>query len=172
MNVDRLLGIAVGMLSALVVAVLLMSQAAPSEIGPDRAAAAYMLDLVNDVREAEGLAPLAPAPDIARVAERWSEQMASDQDMRHNPHFAEEICCWQLATENVAWSEPHRLWRPGDPVRRITDELHEALLASPSHRANLLDATVDQVGIGIYVDRDGNVWITQNFRRSAQTASG
>jgi len=165
-NVDRLLGIAVGMLSALVLAVVLMSQAAPSEVGPDRAAAVYMLDLVNEVRQAEGLAPLTPAADIAQVAERWSEQMASDHDMRHNPHFADEICCWQIATENVAWSEPHRLWWPGDPVRRITDELHEALLSSPSHRANLLDAAVDQVGIGIYVDREGNVWITQNFRRS------
>lgn len=169
-NLDRLLGLAVGMLSVLVVGVILMTQAAPSEVGPDRAAAAYMLELVNEVRATEGLAPLEPAADITVVAERWSAQMADDQDMRHNPDFADEICCWLLATENVAWSEPHRIWRPGDPVRRITDELHEALLSSPSHRENLLDASVDQVGIGIHVDRDGNVWITQNFRRATQTA--
>ncbi|GEM_PF-5736732 len=166
MSFDRILAYAVGALSAVLVVALLMTQAAPKEVGVDRAAAAYMLDLVNDVRVTEGLQPLEPAEDIAEVAERWSAEMAADQRMRHNPSFADEICCWQLTTENVAWSEPHRIWRPGDPVRLITDELHEALLQSPGHRANLLDASVDQVGIGIHVDADGNVWITQNFRRS------
>jgi uncharacterized protein YkwD len=163
---DRVLAYAVGVLSAVLVITILTTQGAPQQVGPDRTAAAYMLDLVNEVRLAEGLAPLEAANDIAEVAERWSAEMANDRYMRHNPAFAEEICCWQLATENVAWSEPHRLWRPGDPVLRITDELHAALLDSPSHRDNLLDASVDQVGIGVYVDRDGNVWITQNFRRS------
>lgn len=166
MSFDRFLAYAVGALSAVLVFALLTTQAAPNEVGANRVAADHMLELVNEVRTAEGLLPLEPAEDIAEVAERWSAEMAADQDMRHNPTFADEICCWQLATENVAWSEPHRLWRPGDPVLRITDELHEALLNSPGHRANLLDDGVDQIGIGVYVDDDGNVWITQNFRRS------
>lgn len=166
MSFDRFLAYSVGALSAVLVFALLTTQAAPNEVGANRVAADHMLELVNEVRAAEGLLPLDPADDIAEVAERWSAAMAADQDMRHNPSFAEEICCWQLTTENVAWSEPHRLWRPGDPVLRITDELHEALLNSPGHRANLLDDAVDQIGIGVYVDGDGNVWITQNFRRS------
>lgn len=94
--------------------------------------------------------------------------MAASRDMRHNPDFANEICCWRVTTENVAWSEPHRLWRPGDPVLRITDELHEALMGSPGHRANVLDDGVNEVGIGVYVDAEGNVWITQNFRGSVR----
>ena len=166
MSFDRFLAYAVGALSAVLVFALLTTQAAPNEVGANRVAADHMLELVNEVRAAEGLLPLESADDIAEVAERWSAAMAADQDMRHNPSFADEICCWQLATENVAWSEPHRLWRPGDPVLRITDELHEALLNSPGHRANLLDDAVDQIGIGVYVDGEGNVWITQNFRRS------
>ncbi len=166
MSFDRFLAYAVGALSAVLVFALLTTQAAPSEVGSNRVAADHMLDLVNEVRAGEGLLPLEPAEDIAQVAERWSAEMAADRDMRHNPTFAEEICCWQITTENVAWSEPHRLWRPGDPVLRITDELHEALLNSPGHRANLLDDGVDQIGIGVFVDEDGNVWITQNFRRS------
>jgi serralysin len=163
---DRFLAYAVGALSAVLVFALLTTQAAPNQVGANRVAADHMLELVNEVRAVEGLLPLESADDIAEVAERWSAVMAADQDMRHNPTFAEEICCWQTATENVAWSEPHRLWRPGDPVLRITDELHEALLNSPGHRANLLDDAVDQIGIGVHVDDDGNVWITQNFRRS------
>lgn len=166
MTFDRALAYLVGALSAVLVFAALTTQAAPSEVGHDRAAAAHMVTQVNEVRAAEGLAPLRRADDIDAVAERWSAQMAQDRDMRHNPSFAEEICCWLQATENVAWSEPHRLWRPGDPVQRITDELHVALLHSPGHRANLLDPAVDEVGIGVYVDPGGSVWITQNFRRS------
>lgn len=165
MTFDRFLAYLVGALSAVLVVVLLTSQAAPSEVGANRIAADHMLEQVNEVRADEGLAPLRSADDVTEVAERWSATMAADQHMRHNPAFAEEICCWGLATENVAWSEPHRLWRPGDPVERITDELHIALLNSPGHRANLLDADVDEIGIGVYVDAQGSVWITQNFRR-------
>jgi serralysin len=170
-SLDRFLAYLVGALSAVLVFAVLTTQAAPNEVGANRAAAAHMLEKVNEVRSAEGLHPLESAEDIAEVAERWSAAMAADQDMRHNPTFADEICCWSVTTENVAWSEPHRLWRPGDPVIRITDELHEALLSSPGHRANLLDTNVDQIGIGIHVDDRGNVWITQNFRGTAPAIS-
>ncbi len=170
MTLERGLSIAVGALSLAIVLTLLTTHAAPNGVGPDREAAAYMVELVNEVRVEEGLAPLRAAEDIAEVAERWSATMAERRDMRHNPRFGEEICCWQVATENVAWSEPHRVGRPGDPVLRITDEPPAALLDSPGHRANLLDPGVDEVGIGVHVDRDGNVWITQNFRRSRGTA--
>ncbi len=167
MTFDRALAYLVGVLSVVVVMAVLTTQAAPSQVGPDRAAAEHMLVQVNSVRADEGLPPLRAAEDVTHVAERWSATMAADQRMRHNPAFAEQMCCWQTATENVAWSEPHRLWRPGDPVVRITDELHIALLNSPGHRANLLDANVDEIGIGVHVDTEGSVWITQNFRRYA-----
>lgn len=172
MTFDRALAYAVGALSAILVMALLTTQAAPSEVGAHESAASHMLQRVNEVRLDEGLAPLRRAPDVAEVAARWSATMADDQHMRHNPAFADEICCWRVATENVAWSEPHHLWRPGDPVLRITDELHAALLESPGHRANLLDAGVDEIGIGVYVDDDGSVWITQNFRRFVPDGDG
>lgn len=165
MSFDRLLGYLVAGVGVLLLLGLATTQAGPSTVGPDRAAAAHMLERVNEARAEHDLPPLQPADDLARVAERWSARMAQDRHMRHNPSYGDQMCCWTVATENVAWSEPHRVWRPGDPVVRITDELHEALLQSPGHRANLLDDDVDQIGIGIHVDDDGNVWITQNFRR-------
>lgn len=163
----RVLSIAtVGLTTVLVVA-LLLGNAAPTGRGPDRAAAAAMVQLVNEARAEHDLAPLTPADDVALVAESWSASMAATGELEHNPSFAEEICCWSTVTENVAWSEPHRVWRPGDRVGRVVAELHEALLDSPGHRANLLDPVVDQLGIGVYVHTDGSVWITQNFRRAS-----
>jgi uncharacterized protein YkwD len=161
---DRaLVVLVVGLAGALLLA-LGIAAAGPTTRGPDLAAATFMLELVNADRAENGLAPLAPAEDVAAVARAWSAQMAGGAGLEHNPAYADEICCWSVVTENVAWSEPHRFWRPGDPVARVTRELQAALLASPGHRANLLDPGVDQVGIGVHVDADGAVWITQNFR--------
>ena len=162
---DRWLAIAVVGLAVALALALAITRAPPTDRGIDRGAAAFMLELINDERAAHGLPALTAARDVAEIAERWSIAMADVRSLDHNPHYGEQFCCWEVAAENVAWSEPHRIWRPGDPVERITEELHVALLDSPGHRVNLLDPQVDQIGIGIYVDPGGSVWITQNFRR-------
>ncbi len=44
------------------------------------------------------------------------------------------------------------------------DEVHEGLLASPGHRANLLHATVTHVGIGVARETDGaGLLVTEVF---------
>jgi uncharacterized protein YkwD len=147
---------------------LLVTQAGPSTFGRDLEAARLMHQLVDDARAEQGLPPLSPAADVADVAHDWSQQMATTRILEHNPDASDQICCWSAVAENIAWADPPRLWRPGDPVARVTRELHQGLLASPGHRANLLDPQLDQLGIGIHVDRDGSVWITQLFRRAAE----
>lgn len=154
-------GLAVCLMYALIV-----NPSTPGPVGPERHAAAMMLGWVNEERIVNGLAPLAHADDIAAVAEAWSAEMAAMATMEHNPSFGDQLCCWELVTENVAYGEAYRVWLPGDPVERLTLELHEGLLDSPGHRANLLDPKVDQIGIGVHLDAEGTVWITQNFRRS------
>jgi uncharacterized protein YkwD len=158
-------GLVVGLAVAVVLA-LLVTQAGPAEAGRDDGAAQLMHDLVDTARADHGLGPLAHAGDLADVAHAWSVTMATTRIFEHNPDAGAQLCCWTTVAENIAWSDPPRLWRPGDPVEQVTDELHEALLDSPGHRANILDPSVDQLGIGIHVDRDGSVWITQLFRRS------
>jgi hypothetical protein len=54
------------------------------------------------------------------------------------------------------------------PGAQVVEELHHELLHSPGHRRNLLAAEVDEIGIGIHVEPNGDVWITQNFRASAR----
>lgn len=144
---------------------LLANPPTPGPEGHHRDAAAVMLGWVNDERQRHELATLAPAEDVALVAERWSATMADRRLMEHNPQFGEQVCCWSTVTENVAYGEAYGVWMPGDPIERVLRELHEGLLASPGHRANLLDPEVDQIGIGVHLDGDGTMWITQNFRR-------
>jgi uncharacterized protein YkwD len=145
---------------------LLVNPATPGPVGAHRDAAALMLTWVNEERLGADLGPLESADDIAIVAEAWSAEMASMVTMEHNPSFGDQLCCWETVTENVAYGQAYRVWLPGDPIERMTRELHEGLLASPGHRANLLDPSVDQIGIGIHLDAEGTMWITQNFRRS------
>jgi uncharacterized protein YkwD len=163
----RTLSILVTGLATAVLIAFTFTPAAPSTVGRDHEAAAAMVTMVNDVRAAEGLAPLAHADDVADVAAAWSRTMAETGEFDHNPDFPEQICCWSQVTENVAWSDPPVSRLTGDPVGTTVEELHEALLDSPGHRVNILDDLATEIGIGVHVDRDGAVWITQNFRAAA-----
>ncbi len=165
---ERLLALVAVGLTIVLAFSLAVTRAAPATHGPDRTAAAHMLELINAERSRDGLASLDTADDIAQTAEAWSQRMATENHLRHNPDYAADICCWSRITENVAFSDPHRMWRPGDPVLRITDELHDVLMASDDHRVNILDEHVSEVGIGVHVHDDGSVWVTQNFRHPAR----
>jgi uncharacterized protein YkwD len=166
-HLTRPLLVLVGGLAVVLALTLLLTTGASATRGPDRAAAENMLTWVNEERALHGLPPFAGAPDVALVAERWSADMALRRELEHNPRYAEQLCCWELVAENVAFSDPYATWRPGDPVERVTEELHLALLDSPSHRENLLHPDLDEIGIGVHVHDDGSVWITQNFRAAA-----
>jgi uncharacterized protein YkwD len=40
-------------------------------------------------------------------------------------------------------------------------------MASPGHRANILDGKFTRTGVGVAVDADGTVYVTQVFLRPA-----
>jgi uncharacterized protein YkwD len=166
-RLERTLGLLAGGLGIAILLTLAITYAPPAVAGANRDAAARMVSLVNEARAEHDLPALTSANDVADVAESWSAVMATDDHLRHNPDYGAQICCWSRLTENVAFSDPYRLWRPGDPVELIVDELHDRLLESPGHRVNILDPFVDEIGIGVHVSDDGSIWITQNFRQRA-----
>ena len=85
-----------------------------------------------------------------RYARSHSRAMAARGDLYHTSNFS-VICCWSAIAENIGY---------GGSV----PTLHRAFMASPPHRANLLNRRLRQVGIGIVVE--GNrLWITEVFRR-------
>lgn len=164
----RLLSIGVAGLLGAVLTAFALSPSTPDVPGRHAQAESYMYGLVDEARAGQGLGPLARATDVAEVAADWSAEMAETREFEHNPDHPDQICCWSKVTENVAWADPPRTRLTGDPVASVVEELHLALLDSPGHRRNLLDTEVNQIGIGIHVDSDGSVWITQNFRAAAQ----
>jgi uncharacterized protein YkwD len=125
-------------------------------------AAQEFVDRLNAERASRGLRALTVAGDLAGVARSWSSRMASDDHLRHNPNLRNEACCWTRLTENVGTASGG-----SGHVNRV----HEAFMASSTHRANILDATVDQVGVGVVVTDDGKTWVTQVFRRTTSSAA-
>ncbi|MCU1676737.1 MAG: SCP-like extracellular [Frankiales bacterium] len=113
--------------------------------------------MINADRRAHGLRPLRVVSALTRVARAWSGAMANDGDISHNPRLTKQIGSWRAIGENVG---------VGADIR----QLHLALMASPSHRANLLSRTYTEVGIGV-VRRNGRLYVTEDFRRPSVSTS-
>lgn len=111
----------------------------------------------NAERAAHGLPALSAQSSLVATARSWSSAMAGRSTLSHNPDLASQVSGWQAVGENVG---------RGPSV----DAIHAALMASPSHRANILDPRWSQIGIGVVV-QDGTVWVTQVFRQPAGTSS-
>lgn len=113
-------------------------------------AEAQFTELVNSERAAHGSARLPVAGDLVDVARRHAERMAAEGRLYHNPNLGSEVQNWQTVGENVG---------TGPSV----EEIHQAFMASGSHRGVILDGTFTQVGIGVAIKGD-TIWVAQVFR--------
>jgi hypothetical protein len=113
--------------------------------------AQFVADM-NAARQANGLAPYSVASDLTAVARNHSAQMASSQTLYHNPSLTSQVQNWQAVGENVG---------EGPTV----SDIHNAFMQSPEHRANILDHDFTQVGVGVSVDKNGIIWVTEDFRQ-------
>jgi len=122
--------------------------------GRDTAGSARLLQLVNDERGAAGLAPLAVRREIDDVAWGHSEAMAQAGDIWHNDAYFTAETRRRLGARAL-----------GENVARnaTVEDAHARLMASPGHRANILDARFNQVGVSVVRDGAGSLFITEDF---------
>jgi hypothetical protein len=102
---------------------------------------------INTERVERGLSSLSVSPELVAEARRWSEVMADEDDLYHNP--SKQIS-GLIVAENVGLGPNVSL-------------LHKHFMASDGHRYNILLPDVAEVGVGIAI-RDHKVWVTQLFR--------
>lgn len=129
------------------IGVLLPMALAPSASATPRE---DLLTLLNRARASAGVGALAPSSDMTSVAQSWSESMARRGQLAHNPAYSTQITGWRSLAENVAYH---------GSVQRA----HDALMASPGHRRNILNPVFSQVGLGV-TESGGTVWVTEVFR--------
>ena len=126
---------------------------------PASGAEAQVLALANDARAAAGLPPLTRDPGLDAVARGWSVHLATQgAGISHNPDYAAHIppgaSKW---AENVGWMSA------GPTAEEAAATIHGEWMASPGHRANLLDPALTHIGIGVASNPEAGWYLTQNF---------
>ena len=106
---------------------------------------------INRARIVHGRHVLARKYDLTLVARAQAQRMANSGTLYHNPNLTTAVRNWRWVGENVGY---------GPTVLAV----HRAFMASPPHRANVLDRDYTQVGVGV-VRRGSRVWVVEVFRR-------
>lgn len=114
---------------------------------------------INAERTSRGLSRLVVKSDLRSVARNHSADMAAEGDIWHNPNLSSQVGgSWTILGENVGM---------GGSV----NGLHDAFMDSPGHRANVLHQSYNQVGVGVKLDGDGTIFVTEVFaKRGGSTA--
>lgn len=139
-----------------------LSESAPagSAVAALSPAAAQVLELVNAERQRAGLSPLAVHPQLAQAAQAYSELMATTTCFSHNcppePDLLRRIelagsASWAGVGENIAAGQ------------RTAEEVMAGWMASPGHRANILEPRYAALGVGLAADGRGWLYWTQEF---------
>lgn len=121
-----------------------------------------LFDLLNLEREKAGLDHLRWDEHLAQAARRHSRLMAEKHDVGHQlpgetgvpERLAAAGSRFTFSAENVA---------EGD----TSEEVHMALMASPGHRANILNSRSNAGGVGV-VESNGRLFVTEDFARATQ----
>ena len=126
---------------------------APAAAAADAGAEAEFVDRINGARAGAGRGGLTTDAELTAIARRWSQRMANEQRLSHNPNLANEVKAdWEKLAENVGF---------GQNVAQI----HDAFMNSTAHRNNILDGALTHVGVGVVVDGSGQLWVTEVFMR-------
>ncbi len=120
----------------------------------DAGAEQDFLSRLNGLRVSRGLSPLAADARLTDVARAWSGRMAAAGVMSHNPSLAAQAPAgWQKLGENVGYG----------PTVAV---LHDALVGSAPHYANMVDPGFNATGVGVVVT-GSTIWVTQVFMRTS-----
>ncbi|TWH68823.1 CAP domain-containing protein [Micromonospora olivasterospora] len=121
------------------------------------AQAQEVVDLVNAERAKAGCAALKIDDKLMTAAQRHSQDQADHRKMSHDGSDGSDVgdrldrvgYTWRAYGENVAWNQ------------RTPAAVMDAWMNSPGHRANLLNCSFTEIGVGVATS-NGPYW-TQDF---------
>jgi hypothetical protein len=139
------------LLCALITATLLgLANPAPAAAADPGAEAAFV-SRINGVRASKGLAPLQVYGELVGIARSWSDQMAANGGISHNPSYAGSVSAnWTKLGENVG-------------VGYTVDDLMTAFINSPAHYRNIVDPAFNYIGVGVTYGADGRMYTPHDF---------
>jgi uncharacterized protein YkwD len=141
------------------------SPSASATPAADSARLDRVVELTNDERRGQGLAPLTIDPRLMAAAQLHSADMARRHYFAHvdpdgkspGDRVEAQGYRWSVVAENIAAGP------------RTPEDVIAAWMNSPEHRANILDSRLTQIGVGYATadDEYGTYW-TQDFGRLAE----
>jgi uncharacterized protein YkwD len=107
---------------------------------------------INEVRDKRGARELGMRAFLVRAARNHSRQMASTGQLVHSTDLASYAGSrdWDILGENIGYG----------PSMEV---LHDAFMDSPPHRKNQLNRRFRQMGVGMAVGDNGQIWVTVLF---------
>ncbi|MEU5754358.1 CAP domain-containing protein [Streptomyces sp. NPDC047829] len=119
---------------------------------------AQVLALVNEERAAAGCSPVTANDRLTRAADDYSDVMASSGVMSHTGPDGSTMTSrveaagyqWSTLGENIARGQADAA------------SVMESWMNSSGHRANILNCSFKELGVGVHFG-DGGPWWTQNF---------
>jgi uncharacterized protein YkwD len=121
-------------------------------------AEAQMLDLINDDRAKAGLTLLKANEPLAAVARAHSADMKHNQFFGHTSPRTGDLEA-RLKTAHVLLKNSGENIAMDSSISRA----HRSLMESPDHRKNILSDKFSEVGIGVVIDENHNLYVTEDF---------
>ncbi|MFF3244724.1 CAP domain-containing protein [Streptomyces sp. NPDC002870] len=126
--------------------------------GSSNGAEAQVLTLVNKERASAGCSPLTSNAKLTEAADDYSDVMARSGVMSHTGPDGSTMA-GRVDAAGYAWSTL------GENIARGQSDaaaVMDAWMNSPGHRANILNCSFKEIGVGVHFG-DGGPWWTQNF---------
>lgn len=137
----------------------------------------FGIDQVNQDRQKQGLKPVKEDPLLDNLAQIYAYHLAKTDSLSHNDSFGrspfDRMNLWGVKQTAAAENLGQDMNDAGnkEAITRIEkDFMSEPASLKPSHRGNILDPDVTNVGVGVAVADNGKVYVVQEFTRSADAA--
>ena len=121
--------------------------------------ATELMRATNEDRARQGLGPLKWDPALARAAQRHAEWMIRQGGGSLSHQYAGES---DLVTRVGQQGAHFRVVAENLAVAPNPDAVEMEWMHSPPHRRNILDARLNEVGIGL-IRQGGNLWAVEDF---------
>ena len=149
------------------------SASAPAGTSQDSAAAAQVLTLINQARASAGLPALTILSGLQTSSSAHNTRMAGGCGLSHQcpgePALGDRETAagvhWTAAGENIGEGGP--VADTSAAIAQMAVGLTQSMLdekpPNDGHRQNILSSTFTHIGIAVYRDSSGTVWLTQDF---------
>ncbi len=117
---------------------------------------------VNQTRQAARVRGLIWNERLATEARKHAGNMAGQHFFAHKDPARGDLSR-RFDTSGVRWSRCAENLYKGNGIRKPADSAVRAWTRSPGHRRNMLDSRLKETGVGAALQRDGTLFIVQEF---------